>query len=241
MKLTRHNLINILIVVVAVLGLGGFLALALPGENKSNDALDAIDAATTTTTRSVTTTTRPTTTTASTLSLAPSTTRPAPTATTVRTATTSKPSSPGTTRKPSPTTTAACGTAGGGSGAKTESSDNQATFTQGGDGSFSSSPSADPGNNGSDGFSYRIATARGASNTVKFIVVLTNNTGRTITFPDGLKVVVTLNPQIIGSPFTITPANVNDIRSCETITLTQERAIPTGSYSVSATSDVNYG
>ncbi len=242
MKLTRHNLENIGIVLAAVLVLGGFLALALPGERGKSDDLATVDA--TTTTRFTTTTQRSTTTTTEVVT----TTTAAPTSTTAAsTATTKKPTT-ATTKKPTATTAAP---APGPSGPVNEKSDNTASFTHASDpppnGSFSASSTDPPG--GADPLRFVLKTAAGSGGvsgdtaSVKFIVTLTNNTSRAIAFPGGLKIVVTMRTPGGGDlSFTMTASSVTDIAAGETITLTQERGVSGyGTFDASATCDVDYG
>jgi hypothetical protein len=239
MKFTRHNLINALIVAAAVIAFGGFLALALPGEDKKDDSLDALGS-TTTTERHVTTSTGVTTSTS--LGL---TTTSLQTATTARTtATTKKPSTTGTTKKPSSSSTTV---ATGPSGPANEHSDNSASFTHDSSGSFGVGATDPPG--GSDPFRFVIKTAAGSGGvsgetaSVKFIVTLTNNTSRSVAFPGGLKVVVTMRtPGGSDVVFTMTASDVTNITAGETITITQERGVSGyGTFDVTATCDVDYG
>lgn len=237
MKLTRHNLVNILIATAAALLFGGFLALALPGENKDDDALDAIAGTTTTTQRGVTTSILPTTTT--TLS---TTTSLLTTATTAGRTTTTRRSSTNTTTPRATTTTVS-----GPSGQVNERSDNTASFTHTQDGSFSVSSTDPPG--GNDPFRFVIRTAPGSAGvsgdtaSVKFTVTLTNNTSKSINFPGGLKIVVTMrSPSGTDITFNMTASDVTNITAGETITITQERGVSGyGTFDASASCDVDYG
>jgi hypothetical protein len=243
MKLTRQNATTALIVAVVVILFGGFLALALPGENKHDDTLDAISRETTTTERRVTTTRESTTTSTSTFV---TTTTALTTATTGKptTATTKKPST-ATTKKPSTgaTTTVVAGP----SGQVNEHSDNSASFTHGQDGSFSVAATDPPG--GADPFRFILTTAAGSGGvsgetaSVKFSVSLTNNTAKTINFPGGLKIIVTMRaPNGTDVTFTMTAADVTNITAGETITITQERGVSGyGHFDATATCDVDYG
>lgn len=236
MKLTRHNLINIGIAAVAALLFGGFLALALPGENTDNDKLDAVAETTTTTERRVSTSIIPTTST----TLSVGTTLTVPTPTTVRTTTTKKPSGGTPT---GPTTTVVSGP----SGQVNEKSDNSASFTHNQDGSFSASATDPPG--GADAFRFTIKTAAGSGGvsgdtaSVKFTVTLTNNTSKTINFPGGLKITVTMKaPNGSDITFTMTASDVTNITPGETITITQERGVSGyGTFDANASCDVDYG
>jgi hypothetical protein len=238
MELNRQKLINALIVVAAVILFGGFLALALPGEDKNDDELDAIAGLTTTTERRVTTT-RPTTTTTTALLGATSTTLSTPT--TVRTTTTRR-ATTATTQRPTATTAVP-----GPSGPVNERSDNSASFTHNADGSFSAAATDPPA--GADPFRFIIKTAAGSGGvsgetaSVKFTVALTNNTSKTITFPGGLKIVVTMRaPNGSDLTFNMTAADVTNITPGETITITQERGVSGfGTFDATATADVNYG
>jgi hypothetical protein len=235
MKLTRHNLVNVLIALAGVLFVGGFVFLATKGDDKNNDL--AAVASTTTTVDRVTTSTFPTTST--TFSLTTSTTLPT-TATTARRTTTTRGSTP---TPPKTTTTVASGP----SGAVNERSDNSASFTHGSDGSFSVASTDPPG--GADPFRFVIKTAAGSGGvsgdtaSVKFIVTLTNNTAKTINFPGGLKIVVTMKtPSGADLVFTMTAGDVANITPGETITLTQERGVSGfGTFDATATCDVDYG
>jgi hypothetical protein len=238
MKLTRHNLVNAMIVAAAVILVGGFIVLSSKGDNNDSN-LDAL-AGTTTTARRVTTTTQRSTTTSSMLS---TTTTSLSTSTTANsTATTKKPTT-STTKKPSTSTTVV----GGPSGPVNEHSDNSASFTHGEDGSFSANSTDPPA--GSDPFRFIIKTAQGSGGvsgdtaSVKFTVTLTNNTAKTINFPGGLKIVVTMHAPSGGDlTFNMTAADVIDIKAGETITLTQERGVSGfGTFDASATCDVDYG
>lgn len=239
MKLTRHNLVNVLIALAGVLFVGGFVFLATKGDDKNSGDLAAV--ASSTTTDRVTTSTRPTT---STTFNFVTTTTVRTTATTGRTTATTRRA---TTPPPRATTTAAPAPAPGPRGPVTEGSDNSASFSHGQDGSFSVASTDPPG--GADPFRFVIKTAQGSGGmsgdtaSVKFVVTLTNNTAKTITFPGGLKVVVTLKtPSGADLVFTMVAGAVTNITPGETITLTQERGVSGyGNFDARASTDVDYG
>ncbi len=241
MKLTRHNLINVLIALAGVLFVGGFVFLATQDDDKNSGDLAAV-ASTTTTIDRVTTSTFPTTSTTSNV-VTTTTLRTTPT-TAGTTATTRRTTSPTPTRGSTATTTAP---APGPRGPATERSDNSASFNHGQDGSFSVASTDPPG--GADPFRFVIKTAQGSgamsgdTASVKFIVALTNNTAKTINFPGGLKVVVTLKTPSAGDlVFTMTAGAVTNITAGETITLTQERGVSGyGNFDATASTDVDYG
>ncbi len=240
MKLTRHNLVNVLIALAGVLFVGGFVFLATKGDDKNSGDLAAISSTTTTT--SVTSSTFPTTSTTFNFATTTSVLR---TPTTVRTTTTVKKSTGGGTPPTTVKTTTTVATAP--SGAVTERSDNSASFNHGSDGSFSVTSTDPPG--GADPFRFVIKTAPGSGGvsgdtaSVKFVVTLTNNTAKTISFPGGLKIVVTMKtPSGADLVFNMTAADVTNITSGETITLTQERGVSGfGTFEARATCDVDYG
>lgn len=238
MKFTRHNMINVGIALAAALLFGGFLALALPGENRDDDQLDAVAETTTTTEAQAPTSIIPTTT-STTLSLGTSTTARS-TATTARTTATTRRGTTNTTQTPATTVA-------GPSGRVNEKSDNSASFTHNQDGSFSASATDPPG--GSDPFRFTIRTAPGSGGvsgdtaSVKFTVTLTNNTSKTVSFPGGLKVTVTMRaPNGSDITFTMTASDVTNITPGETITITQERGVSGyGTFDATASCDVDYG
>ncbi|MEY2424718.1 MAG: hypothetical protein QOI61_290 [Actinomycetota bacterium] len=240
MKLTRHNLVNVLIALAGILFVGGFVFLATRGDDKNSGDLAAISSTTTAVDR-VTTSTFPTTST---------TFNFVTTTTALTTATTKKPATTATTKKPTTATTrgsTATTLASGPSGPANERSDNSASFNHGSDGSFSATSTDPPG--GADPFRFVIKTAPGSGGvsgetaSVKFIVTLTNNTSKTVNFPGGLKIVVTMKtPSGADLIFNMTAADVTNITSGETITLTQERGVSGyGTFEASATCDVDYG
>lgn len=246
MKLTRQNMVNVLIAVAAAIAFGGFVLLAEGGGNdKRNNALDA--AGSTTTTEPFPTTSTAVTT-PTTLGAITTTTAP-PTVTTARTtATTRRPASTtATTKKPTPPPTPNTTAVAGPSGPANEHSDNSASFSHASDGSFGVGATDPPG--GSDPFRFVLKTAAGSGGvsgdtaSVKFTVTLTNNTAKTVSFPGGLKVVVTMRtPGGADVVFTMTASDVSNITAGETITITQERSVAGyGSFEVTATCDVDYG
>ena len=236
MKLTRHNLVNVAIAGTAAILFGAFVFFATKGDNKKND-LAVVASSTTSTTRRVTTTN----------SSVPPTTFSV--GTTVTTPTTIRTTTPTTRRTTTATTrgTTATTTATSPSGPATERSDNTTSFTHGEDGSFAASSTDPPG--GADPFRFVIKSAQGAggvsgdSASVKFTVTLTNNTAKTIAFPGGLKITVTMKtPGGSELVFTMTANDVTDIKAGETITLTQERGVSGyGTFEASATCEVDYG
>lgn len=250
---------NILTIAIAVLGLGAFLVLAegVGGKSDAQKRLDALEAANTTTSMLVEDTTTTSTTTfvvdTTTSSTAPATvvtSAPATTPTTRRATTATTRRSGGgtatTAKRPKTTTTAAapaCPRANPPTnGATTEVSDNQSTFTLPG-----GSTSATPGPSATDPLSFLItATPKsGTTNNVTFKVTLQNHTSRTIRFPNGIKIRVKVTQD--GSPdqtYDLSPQPpFTSMESCESdvFTATDATVLGSGTFTASATVDVDYG
>ncbi|MEY2397329.1 MAG: hypothetical protein QOJ00_503 [Actinomycetota bacterium] len=238
---------NILTAAVALLAFAAFLVLATRGnDTAAQKRLNALEASVTTTTafRDTTSTTAttfaPATTTTSiavTVSAVPA---PAPSpATTVKrrtTATTRKPTT-ATTRRPTTATTAPP-PAPPHNGVGQEASDNTYTFT------LPSGPtSADPATSSTDPFSFTIKVTPGSGNDVHFLIVLQNNTARTISFPNGLHLVVTISQP--GSPdqaYSLASSSFASMAPRERDSVTSDGlVIGAGTFTASATCDVDYG
>ncbi|MBA2608037.1 MAG: hypothetical protein H0U92_03780 [Actinobacteria bacterium] len=238
---------NILTVLVAVLGLGAFLVLAegIGGKSDAQKRLDALQAATTTTAF-----VEPTT---STTFFAEETTTSAPAVTVTTgvpatTGTTKRPTT-ATTRRPTATTTRRPATTAAPTGRCTtnpppqngfrsdEPSDNQYSFTL-----PSGATSPDPIPSRSDPFSFTIK-ATGSGNSVHFAILLKNQTARTLTFPNGLRIIVTVSQS--GSPnqtYALTSSTFTSMASCESDSITSDATVlGSGSFQASATVEVDYG
>ena len=243
---------NVLIAAIAVILFAGFVLLATKGGNKDNDNLSAV-APTSTSERPTTTTTEPAETT-TTAAVAQTTTTLATPGTT--TATTAKKSTTGTTAKRTTTTTGSSGTRP--SGRQTILADNDATFTQAGDGSCTGS-STTPSGPGSDQVELTIDMGPRkadhniersshncddpANSTPQFIATLTNRSNKPLAFPGG-NAVVTVILRMPGSSdivFTISAGGQPPLQPGESIALTQTNSVPPGTFAVSASADVDYG
>jgi hypothetical protein len=236
---------NILTAALAVVLVGGFIFLAegLKKDNK-DDRLAAIENVTTTTVRRTTTTREPTTTT-STTALAVTTTTGAPaavTTTTARKTTTTKV----TTKKT--TTTAATSAPVPHNGAGTESSDNTATFTRNGDGSYSTTVAPPcPESERTDPFCFHV----GSTGSLSLEVVIRNNTSRTITFPAdaqgkrALKILVTVqNPNGTSTQFVLDASSLGATLGAHegaTIKSSAAQFADAGQYSFAASCEIDYG
>lgn len=196
---------DILTVIVAVLAVGGFFFLA-EGNRKDKDdnsRLAAINETTTTIEETTTTsTTFPTVSTQPAIIFSTTTT---PTPTTVRTtvttakttATTKKPTT-GTTAKPATTTTTKPRPTLPHNGPGTEPSDNQPAFTLGG----AASPAAELSNSATtDAFFFQIRVVPTGGNQVTLQAAIYNNSGRTISFPGGVKVSISITQNGVTQSF----------------------------------------
>ncbi len=240
---------NILTVLVALLSLGAFLVLAegIGGKSDAQKRLDALQAADTTTTTLVKPTTSTTFFAEETTTSAPAVTvttgvptTPAPT-TRPTTATTRRPTAT-TTRRP--TTTAAparrCTTNPPPQNGfrSDEPSDNQYSFTL-----PSGATSPDPNPSASDPFSFTIKATPTAPNTVHLAILLKNQTARTLRFPNGLRITVTVSQS--GSPnqtYALTSSTFTSMVPCESDRITSDATVlGTGSFRASATVEVDYG
>lgn len=239
---SRQRLSNIALVVVAVLVFAGFVGLATKGGNKSNNDLLASETTTSfveeTTTTGFTTTTFPIVATTQPIILTPTTVK-STTATTRRptTATTKKPTT-ATTRRPAATTTTAVPTPH--SGAFTEQADNSVQLPPG----SATLPAPTP----SDPFNFRLAaevvSSAADSRQVKFHVVITNNTGKAISFPGGLKILIHVDrgsdPAV---EFTLGDTSVTSISPRESLDVKSgtTTVLGSGTYTVTASVPVDYG
>lgn len=240
--------LNIVTVAVAVLLFGAFIILAegIGGDDDDDNRLEAIATTTTAATLPRVTTTRPTTTIAPVPStvvtvapfITPTTARP--TATTRRSTATTRRTA--TTR---PTGTTATTVASGPNGRATEASDNTSSFTHNSDGTSSESNTPVSSNPGP--FVFKITTkvlsTSGTTAQVRFTVELTNQRGRRITFPDGLRVSLNVTPSN-GAPFVLVmdAHEVTFIDHGETVTVATTAPVEGyGSYDVQGSVEVDYG
>jgi len=219
------------------------LAEGIGGDDDDN-RLDAI--ATTTSlprvTTSLTTTTIPVPSTVVTVapSITPTT---APSTATSRSSTATTARRTATTRSASRTT--ATRAAAGPNGRFTEVSDNSASFTHNPDGSSSASATPVSTNPGALVFKVttKVLSTSGTTAEVRFTVDLTNQRGRRITFPDGLRVTLTITPSN-GTAFALVldAKEVTFIDNGETITATTSAPIEGyGSYTVDGSVEVDFG
>jgi hypothetical protein len=241
MKLTRQSMSNIAIAAVALILFAGFVILATRGDN-NGDNLSAV-APTSTTERVTTTTILEETTTSLQLSDVSTTTAPA-------TATTAKPATTTTARKTTPTTNSA----GRPTGRNTVLADNSGTFTHSDTSCVASSTA--PSGPGADQLEFTIdfgprnadhsinrSEHACASNTPEFIATLTNKSNRPIAFADG-KAVVTVILRMEGASdqtFQILGGSQPPLQPGESISLSQTGPVANGTFTATASSDVDYG
>ncbi len=233
---------NILTALIAVAIVGGFIFVAEGlKSDKTDDRLAAIEQPTTTTVQR-STTTRPPATTSST-ALSTTTTPLANSATTVTTArkttATTARATTGTTAKR--TTTTVSGSPNPPfNGAGTENADNTGSFTRNADGSITGA--AAPACPASDPFCFYLSSSD-AGGATKFSVNIRNNTARTISFPNGLRIVVTVNrPSGTQSQFVMDASSVTNLASKEGLMISSSTTFPDdGQYTFSATCGVDYG
>ena len=238
---------DILTVVVALVLLGGFLFLAegLRKDKDDNARLAAIDNTTTSTTfefEDTTTTTFPTITTIPPIILTTTSTT-VRTATTVKTTpTTKKPSTGGTTattKKPATPTTTAPRPNPPFNGAGNETSDNSAQFT------LPSTASPAITTSETDPLSFLIQVVPRGSNTADIVVKLRNNTNRTITFPGGLKITVTVAQQGVDpQTFVLAAASQTSLEGNGfglTISSNGATILGSGTFTATAVMPVDYG
>lgn len=243
---------DILTVVVALLVVGGFLFLAEGNRKDKNDnsRLAAINNATTTSfVETTTSTTFPTVSTQPAIIFSTTTTTArATTATTAKkpTVTTAKKPTTATTKvttKPAVTTTTIPAPH---PGPGNEVTDNQASFVHNSDGSFSTSATNPPA--GADPFSFVIKTEGAASQpgenaSVKFSVTIKNNTAKPITFPGGLKVIVTVHRSGASDvQFTMDATSVTGLTAGEGVTVSSTtNVLGFGTFTAEAVCTVDYG
>lgn len=232
---------NILTAAVAALVFAAFVVLATRGGNDdAKNRLNALENATTTTLRqpAITTTTEPLVETTTTEPVTATTSAPAPTPTTRRATTGTTAKRTTTTRRSSTATTASRSVPPPHNGVGTEASDNQYSFTM-----PSGPTSPEPTASASDPFSFTIkATPTGAGG-VHFTIQLQNHTSRTISFPGGLRIIVTVSQagsadqtySLASSTFTsMAPGERDTVQSDGVV-------VGSGSFVASATCDVDYG
>lgn len=232
---------NILTAAVAGLVFMAFVVLATRGGNDdARNRLNALENATTTTTTAfkepaTTTTTEPFIDTTTTEPVTITTSAPAPTPTTKKapTATTAKPSTPRST-----TTTPSKSVPPPHNGAGTEASDNQYSFT------LPSGPtSAEPNPSASDPFSFTIKATPTNANEVHFTIQLQNHTSRTIRFPDGLRIIVTVSQSgAADQTYALTSSTFTSMAPGEKDTVQSDGVVVgSGTFVASAICDVDYG
>lgn len=238
---------DILTVIVAVLAVGGFFFLA-EGNRKDKDdnsRLAAINETTTTVEETTTTsTTFPTVSTQpaiifSTTSTTPTTVRT--TVTTAKTTATTKKPTTATTAKPATTTTTKPRPNPPHNGPGTESSDNQPAFTLGGD----ASPAAVLTNSGtSDPFFFQIRVVPTGGSQVTLQAAIYNNTGRTVSFPGGVKITISITQNGVSQLFLLeSPSDTSLQGGGYGISLggAGRTVTGTGSFTASATIPVDFG
>jgi len=244
---------NILVVLVAVLGFAAFVVLAegVGGDSDAQDRLDALQANTTTTFFEEEPETTTTTFFVATTTTAPVTvtTAASTTATTKKptTATTKKPTTATTVRRTT-TTAAPAGVPVPHNGPGSEASDNKTVFVHNSNNTFDSSSTTPPA--GPDPFTFTIKSEQGSGGitndaaSVKFIVTIKNHTARTVTFPGGLKIIVTVQKPNNGGPltFTMDASSVANLAPNEGVTVSSTTGISgMGQFEATATCDVDYG
>lgn len=239
---------NILTVAVAIVFFGSFVILAEGIGGDDHRRLDASATTTTAVTLPRVTTSQPPTT----LVVVPSTVvtvAPSITPTTVRTTVTTRRTTATTQRRTS-TTRSSSGTtattvAAGPNGPATEASDNSAAFVHNSDGSTSESATPVPANAGALVFKItaQVLSASGTSAQVRFTVEITNQRGRRITFPGGMKVTLQITPSN-GSPFNLVmdAHEVAGLDNGEKVTAGTTAPVEGyGSFTVNGSVDVDYG
>jgi hypothetical protein len=235
---------DILTVVVALVLVGGFLFLAegLRKDKNDNARLAAIDNTTTSTTfEETTTTTFPEITTIPPIILTTTSTT-VRTATTVKTTPTTKKTTGGTTattKKPTATTTSAPRPNPPFNGAGQETSDNSAQFT------LPSTASPAVNTSETDPLSFLIQIVPKGANSADIVVKLRNNTGRTISFPGGLKITVTVAQQGAESQtFVLASASQTTLEGNGfglTISSSGATILGSGTFTATAVMPVDYG